>query len=66
MEMDLKEICDGIAVIEPRPFPIWQQIMSAYPRDHFSAIIKQVAEQMSEGHDETYSKLVDMVKEGLA
>ncbi len=39
--------------------------MQAYPPDHFSGIIKQVAEQLSDNSDETYEKLLIMVKDGI-
>ena len=48
MEMSLSDIFEGVAVIEPLAFPVWTHLLGAYPKDHFSAIIKQVAEQLSQ------------------
>jgi len=46
--MSIKEIFEGLTVIEPLAFPVWQNLLSAYPAHHFSTIIKQVAEQLSD------------------
>ena len=65
MDMTLADIFAGVAVIEPLAFPVWQKLMCAFPQNHFSAIIKQVAEQLNDDHDETYNKLINMVKDGI-
>jgi len=44
MDMSMQEIFEGMLVIEPLAFPVWQNLMSTYPPNHFSSIIKQVAE----------------------
>ena len=43
IDMELAEIFSGVAIISPAAFPVWQAFMNAYPRNHFSTIIKQVA-----------------------
>ena len=48
MEMTLQEIFEGVAVIEPLAFPVWQKLLAAFPPHHFSTIIKQVAEQLND------------------
>ena len=63
--MSLAEIFKGMTVIEPGAFPVWQNLLSAYPPHHFSSIIKQVAEQMSDAQDDTYEKLIKMVHDGI-
>ena len=60
-----EDIFQGVKVIEPLAFPVWQNLMSVYPKDHFNAIIKQVAEQLSDNQNETYDKLIAMVKDGI-
>lgn len=65
MDMTLTDIFDGVAVIEPLAFPVWQALMKAFPEHHFSAIIKQIAETLTENNDDTYDKLIQMVHEGI-
>lgn len=65
MEMSLEEIFHGVTVIEPLAFPVWQKLLAAYPPHHFSTIIKQVAEQLNDGQDDTYDKLIKMVHDGI-
>ena len=48
MEMTLEEVFEGVAVIEPLAFPVWQRLLAAFPPHHFSTIIKQVAEQLND------------------
>ena len=54
MEMTLKEIFDSVAVIQPLAFPVWQNLLKAFPKHHFSTIIKQVAEQLNDQQDDQY------------
>ena len=42
--MSLSDVFEGVAVIEPRAFEVWQAMMAAFPQHHFTSIIKQVAE----------------------
>ena len=65
MDMTLTEIFEGVAVIEPLAFPVWQALMKAFPEHHFSAIIKQIAETLTDNNDDTYDKLITMVHEGI-
>ena len=65
MEMDLKDIFDGVAIIEPTAFPVWKALLEAFPKGHFSAIIKQIAESLTDDNDETYDKLIKMVQDGI-
>jgi hypothetical protein len=39
--------------------------MSSFPPNHFSAIIKQAAEQLNQDKDDTYEKLIEMLKDGM-
>ena len=48
MDMTIDQVFEGVAVIEPRAFPVWQAMLAAFPQHHFTAIIKQVAEQLNE------------------
>ena len=65
MEMTLEEIFQGVSIIEPLAFPVWQRLLTAYPPHHFSTIIKQVAEQLNDAQDDTYDKLIKMVHDGV-
>ena len=65
MDMDLKEIFEGTAIIETLAFPIWQALMAAFPPGHFSAIIKQIAESLTDDNDDTYDKMIRMVQDGI-
>lgn len=65
MEMTLEEVFEGVAVIEPLAFPVWQRLLAAFPAHHFSTIIKQVAEQLNDAQDDTYDKLIKMVHDGI-
>ena len=58
MDMTLTDIFEGVAVIEPLAFPVWQALMKAFPEHHFSAIIKQIAETLTDNNDDTYDKLI--------
>ena len=63
--MTIDQVFEGVAVIEPRAFPVWQAMLAAFPQHHFTAIIKQVAEQLNEDQDNTYAKLLEMVNAGI-
>ena len=54
MDMSTKDIFDGVAVIEPLAFPVWQHLMAAYPENHFAVIIKQIAESIGDNNDDMY------------
>ena len=61
----MSDIFEGVSVIEPLAYPVWKAMLSAYPKNHFTAIIKQVAEQLSGDQDDTYEKLIKMVEIGI-
>ena len=63
--MTLEDIFEGVSVIEPLAFPVWQKLLAAFPQHHFSTIIKQVAEQLNGAQDDTYEKLINMVHDGI-
>ena len=65
MDMSLEEMFEGVAVIQPKAFPVWEALLNSFPPHHFTAIIKQVAEQLNEDQDNTYAKLLEMVNAGI-
>lgn len=66
MDMSLKDVFEGVCVIEPRAFEVWQALLAAFPQHHFTAIIKQVAEQLNaDDQNNTYAKLLQMVTAGI-
>ena len=40
LEMTMSDIFEGVSVIEPLAYPVWKAMLSAYPKNHFTAIIK--------------------------
>jgi len=66
MDMSLETIFQGVAVIEPRALTVWEHLMKSFPPDHFTAIIKNIAEALNENQDETYNRMIMMVSEGIS
>ena len=54
MDMTIQDIFEGVSVIEPLAYPVWQALMAAYPPDHFLVIIKQIVESLKDDNDDTY------------
>ena len=63
VDLSLLEIFEAVYVIEPAPFPVWEALISSFPKDHFLAIIKQVANSYVDNSQQTYHKMIRLVDE---
>ena len=51
--------------MEPLALPVWQELMNAYPPNHFSLIIRQIAEALEDEKDDLYDQMIQMVKDSI-
>ena len=63
VDTPLDEIMGCIALIEPHAYTVWKAFLNAYPRNHFSTLILEYAE--NDTNNEEGSSLMQIVEDWL-